>query len=372
MSKASTTADATWVKSWLNDRYETDCCVLTGRAASAIYVLLKALGRPGSGVMAPSITCPAAIYPIVLAGYRPVFVDVSLDDFNMDPLAMDRAAGGDEIAAVLAIHSYGHWLDLVPLERWCRSRDAWLIEDMCQIMGSGDEGRRGHAAVASFGHSKPIDCGDGGVLLLRDRRLSEAVMREALALPDKPKHFDMLASEYRAAYYRLWYRARRLNPSVRSGFAQFAERFSYLHLYGNDTVPWASVKDGLRGIDRIAKGRRAKAAIYRDALAGLPLRMAREDARDMPWRFTFAMEDDTLQGALTNALRAGGMHASNWYPSLSQDWDEPAERCPHAAWFESRVLNLWVDDSVNESEVRTTAMFIVDFMSRITADASAR
>ena len=192
MPTVSTTADTTWVRNWLNDRYDTDCCVLTGRAASAIYVLLKALGRSGSSVMVPAITCPAAVYPVVLAGYRPLFVDVSLDDFNMDPTAMDRAAGDEEIAAVLAVHSFGHWLDLEPVERWCGRRDALLIEDICQIMGSGAEGRRGHAMVASFGYSKPIDCGDGGALLVRDARLSEAVMREAAALPSRPANLDAL------------------------------------------------------------------------------------------------------------------------------------------------------------------------------------
>jgi len=372
MPKTTTATDATLVRNWLNDRYETRSCTLVGRAASAIYVMLKALQRPGSGVVVPAITCPAAVYPVVLAGYRPLFVDVSLDDFNVDAAIVDGAVGGDEVAAVLAIHSFGNWLDLEPLDRWCRSRDAVLIEDVCQIMGSGHEGRAGHAVVASFGHSKPIDCGDGGALLLRDDRFAEAVAREALALPQRPPHHEALTAEYRATYYRSRDRARELDPNGRSGFADLSATYRDLHLYDGGVISWTAVRNGLARIHSIAGGRRKKAAIYRDAFSGLALRMTRPDSRDMPWRFTFALEDGALQQKLTDALRARGTEVSNWYPSLSLDWSEPAGRCPRAAWFESRVLNLWVDESVTEADVEETASFVVRFMTDPTHTARPR
>jgi len=63
---------------------------------------------------------------------------------------------------------------------------------------------------------------------------------------------------------------------------------------------------------------------------------------------------------LTRALRRAGIHASNHYWSLADIWDGSAD-LPNAAWFQQRVVNLWVDDAATPEYLHRTATVVFEW-----------
>jgi len=349
-------------------------CLLTGRGASAIYLALKALDRPPGKVLVPAVTCPTAIFPILYAGHEPVFCDINLEDYNANSAGLKRILEErTDVVAVLAIHSFGHLVDLENLARECRERGVFLIEDLCQALGATPGGKVppgnwGDVSVLSFGYSKPVDAGDGGAVLTGDSRLAERIHEEALLLPEKPADFDELENRYRAAYYRAEDQARAKGTAPPSHLT-LAKPFRAMHLFrAGHAFAGPAVKQ-IEELEARMQMRRQRANAYRELLAGLPLLLPVYNAGSNPWRFTFLVEDPALHRPLTEGLRARGFHASNWYPSLPArfgiGFEESVTRFSNARYFERRVINLWVDDTMTGETIEETARFIHDFIKNV-------
>jgi dTDP-4-amino-4,6-dideoxygalactose transaminase len=83
-------------------------CVAVNSGTSALLLGLLAAGiGPGDEVIVPSFTFAATANAVRLAGARPVFADICLSDFCLDPAAV-VAAVSPATAAVMPVHLYGH------------------------------------------------------------------------------------------------------------------------------------------------------------------------------------------------------------------------------------------------------------------------
>jgi len=347
---------------WLNDYYKTKYCALTGRGTSAIYILLRALNHSGTGVLVPAVTCPAVIYAIILAGYHPVFYDINLDDFNLDINLLYKRETAKNISAVLAIHNFGHRLDIKSIRDWCNNKKVFLVEDVCQIMSIGNEGSLADAVVVSFGYSKPIDSGDGGALMLRDMDMVDAVEKELAMLPAKLGVKEYKEDVYRNIYYGIWGLSKH-NNNARKLFKYLTSTCNDMYLYQTDEGICENVVINLSKIETMIQSRLEKSDIYQDILSCLPVKLPKIRNGSVPWRYTFMVDEPEHQVQLTMSLRSNGFNASNWYPSLSQDWGEPSESCSNADYFEKHVINLWVDSSVSNETVLSTARHVANYYS---------
>ena len=351
------------IKHWLNDYFNTNYCVLTGRGTSAIYILLKALKLEGTCVLVPAVTCPNVISAIVLAGYKPVFCDINLNDFNIDISGLVEKDVLDNVSVFLAIHSFGHLLEMEGIRTWCNKRKIFLIEDVCQLMDLGERGCTGDAAIVSFGYSKPIDCGDGGALLLRDISLKENVENELSNISEKPLFKELQEDVYKNLYYNLL-KLSNSNKNSRILFKSLIYSFNNLYLYNISEKVCVKILKKLPELESLSSSRMEKTKIYDEGIKELPLRRPRLMPGSIPWRYTLLVEEPEHQLSLTTSLRTEGYNASNWYTSLSQDWGEPPESCPNADFFEKRVINLWVDDSVSNETVFSTTKHIKEYFIR--------
>lgn len=131
----------------------------------------------GSRVLAPSHTAVATIAAIVRSGHRPMFADVDVRTYGLDPLSVARcidfaSAEGDPVRALIAVHLYGHPVDLDALQELCRSNGIFLVEDGSQAHGARWRGERvgtfGVAAGFSLYPTKNLGAlGDAGVITCR-------------------------------------------------------------------------------------------------------------------------------------------------------------------------------------------------------------
>lgn len=144
-------------------------CLVVSRAASAIYLVLSALRLPNKQVLVPANLCYAAIFPILYAGYEPVFCDVDVTSGNVTYESV-AAALTPETGAMIVPHMYGNPVgDMPEIAQICRQSGILLIEDCASAMGAKSPGyplgAMGDYTVYSTGYSKTLDLGYGGLLV---------------------------------------------------------------------------------------------------------------------------------------------------------------------------------------------------------------
>ena len=117
---------------------------------------------------------PSTVAPIVQNGLVPVFVDVSLGDYNADPEQL-RAAISPRTRAIMLAHTLGVPFDLDTVMDLVEKHDLWFVEDNCDALGSRYRGRLtgtfGHLATSSFYPAHHITTGEGG-MVVTERRAS--------------------------------------------------------------------------------------------------------------------------------------------------------------------------------------------------------
>jgi len=157
--------------------------VNSGTSALHLALLAAGIGR-GDEVITTPFTFVATVAAILLAGARPVLVDVDPVTLTLDP-AQVEAAISPATKAIIPVHIYGQMADMDPLMLLANRRGLVVIEDACQSHGAEYRGRRagglGLAGCFSFYPGKNLGaCGEGG-LLVTD---SDAVATAARCLRD--------------------------------------------------------------------------------------------------------------------------------------------------------------------------------------------
>jgi len=132
--------------------------------------------RPGDEVISVAMGFPTTINPIVQNGLRPVVVDVDLDTLDANATRLEEAISSKTKAIIMA-HTLGNPFDLDTVQRLCRERNLWLIEDSCDALGSTYRGQRtgsfGDAATLSFYPAHHITTGEGGAVLVKSPLLKK-------------------------------------------------------------------------------------------------------------------------------------------------------------------------------------------------------
>lgn len=242
--------------------FEAECAALTGRrcavavssGAAAIHLGLLALGiGVGDMVAMPSYACAALFQATRWAGAQPLLCD-SGPDWNLNPDAVPQG-----VRAVILPHLFG-----APAR--IPHTSGALMEDIAQSIG-GETGKTGVIAIASFYVTKMLATGEGGMILTDDAALAEEV------------------------------RDRRDYDCRNDDKPRFA--------YKMTDIQAAIGREQLKRLPEFVSRRRAIAAQYLEAFAGLPLALP-NPAGHVFFRFVVATPH---RGALEAALAQDGIEA---------------------------------------------------------------
>ena len=136
---------------------------------SSILLALLALGiKRGDEVIVPSFTFVATAEMVSLLGAKPVFADISLQDYNINVESVKDLLT-DKTRAIIAVSIFGQMPDLLALKEFCDANKIHLIEDAAQSFGA-KQGDLNSCSIAelsctSFFPSKPLGAyGDGGAI----------------------------------------------------------------------------------------------------------------------------------------------------------------------------------------------------------------
>jgi dTDP-4-amino-4,6-dideoxygalactose transaminase len=145
-----------------------------------LRLTLLAFGiEPGDDVIVPAHTFVATFEAVVQAGGRPVIVDVSEEDYNIDAAAAE-AAVSTRTRFLLPVHLYGQMAHMRALQELAARHDLTLVEDACQAHGAARDGFRagaaGDAGVFSFYPAKNLGAmGDAGAVVTDDHELADKI-----------------------------------------------------------------------------------------------------------------------------------------------------------------------------------------------------
>ena len=163
--------------SWLGVRYVH--LVNSGSSANLLaFMALTApeLGerqvRPGDEVITVACGFPTTVTPIINYGAVPVFVDVTVPQYNVDTSMLEEAYNPSKTKAVMLAHTLGNPFDLKAVKAFCDKHSLWLIEDNCDALGSkytidGETkytGTWGDIGTSSFYPPHHMTMGEGGAV----------------------------------------------------------------------------------------------------------------------------------------------------------------------------------------------------------------
>ena len=139
--------------------------------------------RPGDEVITVAAGFPTTVSPIIQFGAVPVFVDVTIPQYNIDVTKLEEAVSPKTKAVIIA-HTLGNPFDLAAVKSFCDKHNLWLVEDSCDALGSralvdGELrmcGTVGDIGTASFYPAHHITMGEGGAVVTSDPILHKILL----------------------------------------------------------------------------------------------------------------------------------------------------------------------------------------------------
>jgi perosamine synthetase len=358
--------DTNWVSSVgpFVDRFEQETAarveapyavaVSSGSAALHLALLLSGV-RAGDEVVLPSLSFIAPANAVRYVGAFPTFIDVEPKYWQLDVVKVAEflkrectVQGGSlvnkrtsrRVGALLPVHVLGHPVDLEPLLTLGERFDLPVIEDAAEALGALYHGRSpgtlGLLGCLSFNGNKVITTGGGGMLLTADPDIAERARYLATQAKDDPLEY---------VHGEVGFNYRLSNVLAAIGCAQ------------------------LEGLDRSVEARRAIAATYSTAFAGVPGLTTMQEApsvRSTFWLSTVRVNPSMFgidSRTLLRRLAARGIQSRPlWQPlHLSRPFrDCVAYRCDTVVEIAEQALSLPSSSGLTDAEQRQVVAAVCD------------
>lgn len=305
-------------------------CLVTNSGTSALHMAIAAAGiKPGDEVILPAYTYWSTAAAVLHHNAIPVFVDIELEAFCIDPDRIEEKIS-EHTRALLPVHVHGMPADMDRINEIARRHRLLVIEDACQAHGARYKGRMtgvlGDAAGFSLNRSKNLTACEGGLYTTDNEEFYRyaSMMREfgEVIVPDRPREYN--------AYALGWmYRA-----------IEFANAFG---------------RSQLRRLDQYNAERKQMAAYLNRELAkirGVAPAACPADRDPVYWTYVVDFRPDELgldlppnqfRKAAETALRAEGVPVSQWQrmPVPAQDVFQSKEGygrgCPWSCRFGRQI-----------------------------------
>ncbi|WP_031475084.1 lipopolysaccharide biosynthesis protein RfbH [Agathobaculum desmolans] len=172
---------------WLGVKYAS----LVNSGSSANLIAFSALTAPelgerrikrGDEVITVAAGFPTTVTPVIQYGAVPVFVDVTIPQYNIDVSKLEEARSA-KTKAVMVAHTLGNPFDLAAIKAFCDKYNLWLVEDNCDALGStymlnGEKrltGTIGDIGTSSFYPPHHMTMGEGGCVYTNDPLLHRLI-----------------------------------------------------------------------------------------------------------------------------------------------------------------------------------------------------
>lgn len=299
------------------DYLETNHALSTASCTGALHIALAALGiGPGDEVIVPDITWVATANAVVYVGATPVFADVDINSWCMDPVSFESLIT-ERTKAVIPVHLYGHPAPMHKIVEIARKHNLYIIEDAAPAIGAQCNNQKvgtfGDFAAFSFQGAKLAVTGEGGMLITNNKDLFE----KAYSIWDQGREPNTFWIKQNGLKYKM------SNVQAAIGLGQ------------------------IERVDELIAAKRRIFAWYEAGLKDIPsLKLNYE----MPWaRSIYWMSSIMVDGAsglsadtLRAKLKAKNVDTRPVFPSISQypHWPKRQNAQPNAHLIGTSAINL--------------------------------
>jgi len=261
----------------LADYLQSPFCSLVNSGSSANLIAFMALTSPllgdravrrGDEVITVAAGFPTTVTPILQFGAIPVFVDVTIPQYNID-VSLLKEALSPKTKAVMLAHTLGNPFDLQSVKSFCEANGLWLIEDNCDALGStytinGETkftGTIGDIGTSSFYPPHHMTMGEGGAVYTSNPLLHKIIrsMRDwgrDCACPSGVDNlcghrFDRqfgelpLGYDHKYVYSHFGYNLKATDMQAAIGCAQLEKFPTFVEKRKHN---WQRLYDGLKGL----------------------------------------------------------------------------------------------------------------------------
>lgn len=175
----------------LGEYLQVKYCSLVNSGSSANLIAFMALTSPllgerairrGDEVITVAAGFPTTVAPVIQYGAVPVFVDVTIPQYNIDITRLEDALS-EKTKAVMIAHTLGNPFDLKAVKDFCDKHNLWLVEDNCDALGStycldGKKyftGTVGDIGTSSFYPPHHMTMGEGGAVYTNNALLNKCI-----------------------------------------------------------------------------------------------------------------------------------------------------------------------------------------------------
>lgn len=255
-------------------------CSLVNSGSSANLIAFMALTSPklggrrikkGDEIIAVAAAFPTTVTPIIQYGAIPVFLDVTIPEYNIDVSKLEDALT-EKTKAVFIAHTLGNPFELQAVKDFCDKHELWLIEDNCDALGSkyyynGNwklTGTIGDISTYSFYPPHHITLGEGGAVCTNNTQLYRLInsFRDwgrdcwcASGMDDTCKHrytqqFGELPAGYdhKYVYSHFGYNLKATDLQASIGCAQLKKLAGFIKARKEN---WKYLRDGLKDVENV-------------------------------------------------------------------------------------------------------------------------
>ena len=298
-----------------------------GTTSGHLAMLANGIG-PGDEVITTPFTFFATASVIMMAGAKPVFVDVEDDGFCLDPKKVE-AAITNKTKAIQPVHLYGELADMPSFLEICKEHNLILIEDSaqahCANSWGGKAGSFGSVGWFSFYPTKNMTTSEGGIITTND---------EDIANLCKILRAHGMTAQYQ--HSELGYNYRMTDISAAIGRVQ------------------------LNKLDAFNSRRREIANIYNEKLSKY-VKVPDNRRGHVFHQYTVLTEK---RDALRDYLAEKGIGSGTYYPTLLYDYDPMSEyvtNCPNSKRLTETALSLPVHPALSDSDVSKVFETVISF-----------
>ncbi|MCQ4923222.1 DegT/DnrJ/EryC1/StrS family aminotransferase [Tissierella carlieri] len=287
--------------------------ISVGNGTDALIIALKALGiGQGDEVITTPYTFFATAESISFVGATPVFVDVKLDTFNIDPNKIEEKITS-KTKAIMPVHIFGQPCDMDVINAIAKKHNLYVIEDAAQAIGSEYKGQKigtlSDIATFSFFPTKNLGCaGDGGMIVTNN---------DSLATICKALRAHGSGENGQKAYNILNNTDENITEDNSNDNTVYNSLKYYNYLIGHnsrlDEIQAAILRVKLREIDKWNNARRENARFYNENLKDTNLVTPFED-KDVKHVYHLYILQSEKRAELVSYLSNKGISTGVYYP----------------------------------------------------------
>jgi len=178
--------------------------IAVSNGTASLHLSLIALGvGPGDEVIVPALSYIATANVVELVGAKPVFVDISLETFNID-ISKIKNSINPKTKAIIPVHEFGLPCDISEIVKIAKKHNLFVIEDSACGLGATENnkftGSFGHAGSFSFHPRKAITSGEGGIITTSDPVLASKIRtlrNHGVSIENEKMEFSEAGFNYR-------------------------------------------------------------------------------------------------------------------------------------------------------------------------------